>query len=384
MINSDTSDYKENRKKRVLFLITTLSGGGAEKILTDYVNTMNPSKYDVTVQTFHDIGIYRERLADHVHYRTIVRNPESLAGKVKSRLLWMLLPPAYVYHKYVEDGYDYEVAFTEGVATKFIAASDSVKARKYAYVHIDLYSNFYTERFWRNQEEQAKDYKKFDRILCVSESTKIAFEKRFGHYDAVQVKYNYINDEEIIRMSGEELKDAEKSCSMRIITIGRLVSQKGYDRLLRIMKNLKNDNIDIELWILGEGEKHSEFSRFINREGLQREVKLWGFQDNPYKFMKYCDLFVCSSRSEGYGLAIAEAMLLGLPILSTICSGPDELLGNGKYGMLVENSEAAIEKGIRELYDSKNKLEYFAGQSKKRVGFFLKKNRIDEMNHLFE
>ena len=77
-----------------------------------------------------------------------------------------------------------------------------------------------------------------------------------------------------------------------------------------------------------------------------------GYKENPYKYVKSSDLFVCSSLSEGYSLVIAESLVLGIPVVSTKCSGPIEILRNGENGLLVENSEEGLYKGIKEIINS--------------------------------
>lgn len=78
-------------------------------------------------------------------------------------------------------------------------------------------------------------------------------------------------------------------------------------------------------------------------------MKFLGFQNNPYAFLKKADLFICSSISEGYSTAVTEAVILGLPVLTTDCAGMNEILDDGKYGMIVPNSEQALEDGLRKI-----------------------------------
>ena len=114
---------------------------------------------------------------------------------------------------------------------------------------------------------------------------------------------------------------------------------------------------DVELYIIGEGTEWKNLRRIIQEESLEKHVHLMGFLKNPYALMAKMDLFVCSSIAEGYSLVIAEAMTLGLPVLSTDCAGPKELLGNGEYGMLVDNNPEALYKGLLQLIVSPALLE---------------------------
>lgn len=311
-------------KKRILFFIATLDGGGAERLLLDLVNHMDADKFDVTVQTFYDIGIYRNQLSSNIQYKTIVSLKNNSLRKLKGGILWTCIPPEYVYNKYIKDEYDYQVAFLEGIATKFIACSD-INSYLIAWVHSGLYSNFWTKNAYRTFKAQQKAYQNFKEIVCVSKNAKEEFVQRFGNYNSLCVKYNFIDRETILSKANEKTDDMPKKYRFRIVTIGRLVPQKGFGRLLAVMKNLIKDGVDCELWIFGKGKCQKKLQKYILNNSLSDYVKLWGFYENPYKYMKQCDLFVCSSISEGYSLVIAEAMVLGLPVLSTYCSGPDEL-----------------------------------------------------------
>ena len=98
---------------------------------------------------------------------------------------------------------------------------------------------------------------------------------------------------------------------------------------------------------------------YIQEKQLEKSVTLWGFQTNPYAFMAQSDLFVCSSISEGYSTAVTEALILGLPVVTTACSGMGELLKEGECGIITENSEDALLAGIKQLLDHPEQLAHY-------------------------
>ena len=169
---------------------------------------------------------------------------------------------------------------------------------------------------------------------------------------------------------------------MLLVTSGRLVSQKGYESLLEACNKLNKDNIKYKLWILGEDWARPKLEELINKYRLSN-IKLLGFKENPYKYIKQGDLFVCSSKNEGFSLVIAEAMILGLPVISTNCSGPNEFLNFGQFGHIVENNEEALYKGLKEIINNDEKLKYYKKKSKERVDFFNYKNRISDIERVF-
>ena len=370
-------------KKKILFFITTLNGGGAERLLVDLVNHMDAEKFDITVQTFYDVGIYRNQLNQDIRYKTIVSLENNILRRLQGRFFWEFVSPKYIYKKYIEDSYDYVVAFLEGIATKLISPAGR-DFHSIAWVHSGLFHNFWTKHMYRSLKEQKKAYQSYEKIICVSNSTKKEFIQRFGNYAALDIKYNFVDKTAVQAKAEKNVEGVLYKKSFRMITLGRLTYQKGYDRLLSVIRDLIHEGLECELWIFGKGECQKKYERYILQNGLSSYVKLWGFQKNPYKYMKYCDLFVCSSRCEGYNLAIAEAMALGMPILSTYCTGPDELLDYGRYGMLVENNEKGLYSGIKAFYNSTKLLHRYSHRSKERMEFFDMHYRIKEIEKLFE
>ena len=106
--------------------------------------------------------------------------------------------------------------------------------------------------------------------------------------------------------------------------------------------------------------------QFIKEHKLEKNTLLLGFQKNPYKFINQCNAFVCSSRMEGYSLVIAESMILEIPVISTKCSGPNELLDYGKYGLSVNNSTEGIYEGMKSFLDNTDKYNEYKAKVKIR------------------
>lgn len=370
-------------KKKILFLIESFAGGGVEKVFIDLINNMDISKYDITVMSIWDYGVRKKDLRKDVRYRSIFPNIKGISRvfhnfveKSDGKLLYKLG---------IRENYDIEIAFIEGRATKIIGASTNPNSRKIAWVHIDLSQGHWTSRVFKENTELEKSYyKKFNDLVFVSNSAKEGFIKIFGdNFPKMHVKYNPIIAPDVIRKSKEEISDIVKPTDKKLlVTSGRLVSQKGFDNLLEACNKLNKDGLKYELWILGEGWGRASLEELIEKHKLYN-VKLLGYKDNPHKYIKEGDLFVCSSRNEGFSLVIAEAMILGLPIISTNCSGPNELLNFGEYGFMVENNEDALYEGLKEILKDKKKLEYYIEKSKERVNFFYYKDRISDIERLF-
>ena len=352
--------------KKVLFLIESLSGGGAEKVLVTLLQHLDRSRFDVTLCCVSNTGKYLDDVPDFVHYRYLLPSAAGLSAwssfwyRIKYKLVYGLLPLRWVYRLSIPRGNDVEVAFTEGFATKLLAASSNRKVAKVTWVHIDLKNNPWTQknRIYRDVYEERRCYGHYDRIVCVSGTVAQAFKSVYGEPAPVSVLYNPVDSEEIRNLAMKEcaVNWLSPKDTIRLVSLGRLVPQKGYDRLIRICGRLRREGYEFELVILGEGDARDQLETMISKEGLADCVRLPGFRSNPYPTVASADLFVCSSRSEGYSTAVTEALILGVPVVTTACSGMYELIGESGCGLITENEEEALFIGLKSVLDNRESL----------------------------
>jgi len=372
--------------KKILFLIESLGGGGAEKILATLVKNLDKTKFDITVLAVVNTGVYVDKIKKYCNYRFMLDGMESsnLLGKIKYRLDYKYIysqPAEKVYKRFITEEYDVEVAFVEGFATKLIAASPNRRSKKICWLHIDMRENPYADVYYQTIQEERTVYKCYDKIIGVSETVKKTFEEKFELPGTVTVIYNPIDRKEILEKAG--LFSVKKESVLTIVTTGRLAKQKGYDRLIHSLAQMKQEDRKCVVWILGEGMERPYLEKQIYESGLQDIVKLLGFQENPYPWVAAADVFVCSSRAEGFSLAIAEAMILGKPIVSVDCAGPNELLNFGEYGMMIENTDKALDVAIAAIVNGKVDLNHYHALTLKRQSFFELENVIRQIEKVF-
>lgn len=319
-------------------------------MLSTIVNHIDRDRFDVTVCAVIAEGVYVEQVSRTVKFKPLVKQRKGFLYKSLYNLIYHILPAGWVYRLLIPKGNDVEVAYCEGFATKVLAKSPC--PRKIAWVHIDLVANPWTQGIaYRSIEQERKAYSKYSEIICVSDNVRKAFEDKFGI--AAGTLYNPIDADAIIEKSREKVALPAKT-KMRFVTTGRLAHQKGYDRLLKIVKRLRDEGYDFELWILGDGADREDLTLYINENGLNDHVRLWGFVPNPYPYVAAGDVFVCSSRSEGYSTAATEAIILQLPVITTLCAGMEELLGmNEEYGHIVPNDEMTLYEPLKKALDDK-------------------------------
>ena len=358
-------------KKRVLFLIESLSGGGAEKVLSVIIKHFDYSKYDVIVCPVVDVGVYTEVVKEYAtHYVPLMSFKGNIISRIwnriKYKLIYSVLPLNWVYKLFVPHGNEIEIAFCEGFATKLLAHSKT-SSKKIAWVHTDLENNPWTTEIgvYKNVEEERKTYSVFDTVVCVSKMVLQSFCKLYGLNEKAITIYNPIDVDDIRQKAGK--KGNRKDNVVHIISVGRLVPQKGYDRLLRVIKRLHEEGNPVQLVILGDGTERNSLENYIVRYEMETYASIPGFSNNPYEQICQSDLFICSSRAEGFSLVIAEAMTLGVPVVSTCCMGPNELLQDGKCGMIVENSEEGLYTGLKYALNNMSKMNDYVEVAQVRI-----------------
>jgi glycosyltransferase involved in cell wall biosynthesis len=137
-----------------------------------------------------------------------------------------------------------------------------------------------------------------------------------------------------------------------VVSMGRFTRQKGFDILLKAFSTLAAaGQSDWNLIILGDGELRGELEQLVEDLGLSSRVIMPGRVKDPFSVLRHADLFVMSSRFEGFPMAHGEAMLCGLPVVATDCpSGPSELIRDGVDGILVENeNQLQLEEAMQKL-----------------------------------
>jgi glycosyltransferase involved in cell wall biosynthesis len=179
-------------------------------------------------------------------------------------------------------------------------------------------------------------YNKADKIIALSQGVSTDLIEKFKiKSNNISVIYNPV-DIDAVNIKKKKIGIKLDDSLPTIISVGRLIEAKDYHTLLMAYSELKK-NMDFHAYILGKGELYDSIKDEIETLGLEKMVTLLGFNENPYAIMGQANLFVLSSKWEGFGNVIIEAMALGLPIITTDCNyGPREIITNNTNGVLVE------------------------------------------------
>ena len=328
-----------------------------------------------------DVGIYRNKLNRQVRY--IGGFPWYFKGNT---LVYKLFTPKQLYKMYIKEEYDVIVSYLEGPSARVVSGCTNSKTKLVNWMHIELENEAYATHVFRNMAEAERCYRSFDRIACVSETVKKSFNNMFKVNAPVDVFYNTVETEVIRKNSEELIEDIKfKSEEINIISVAKLMKSKGYDRLVKVQKKLRADGFKTHVYIVGKGEEQNHLQKLIEENNIVDSWTFVGFKSNPYKYVKNADLYVCSSRKEGFSTAVTEALVVGTPVVSTNCSGATELLGyNNEYGIVTENNEEALYEGIKKMISDKKVFDYYKKQAKTRGNKFSTSETVKAVEEMLE
>ncbi|MCL9775461.1 glycosyltransferase [Vibrio methylphosphonaticus] len=380
-------------KKKLLFMQPEFCMGGVERVLLTLLKNINFNKYDVTVLLRNE-GIWDEEIPNEVNVRYIFKKSPRKQGKVISRLYkygLMLIPGAMLSRLLRLNEYDVVISFHEPM----MYFLKGVKGKKVAWIHTDfaVVDMFPEIKELKNKEgiiarfisyTRLNIFQQCDQIVCVAKSArKGLINKTKIPPSKVAYKYN-LNDETRIRELSLERVPFIDGSEFNICSVGRLVEQKAFHRLVYLAEKLMEDGLKFKIYVVGDGPQESKLNELINRKGLKETIKLVGYDSNPYKYIASCDLFVCSSLYEAFCTATTESIILGTPLVTTECSGMEELIGNTKAGLIVENSEDSLYRGVKSVLVDEILLSEMTKAARDRGKQFETSRLISEIERVFD
>ena len=372
--------------KNILFFMETVDFGGAETVFTNIIKNINKSKFCIKVVTERDHELFTDEIKSAVPYDCFIKTERSAVRDFWNKIvikLSLVLSEKNIRKYFIRGNYDVEVAFCEGYSTKIIGNSGKRNCKKIAWVHTDVIKNPWSEKIFGSAEEEKKCYEKFDAIVCVAETMKESFIKKYGMAEKVHVLYNPLDFESVIKKS-EEKTDFKFGNGMKFVLAGTFIKIKGFDRFVKVCKRLKDDGEHFSALIMGDGEEKENIKKIIAETNLGDTVKILDFQTNPYKYIAHSDVYVCSSYAEGYSTAVSESVALNVPVITTECSGMREIFGENECGIICENSEDGLYNAMKKVLNDPSLLKKFSAEEKKRANDFSLKKRMKTIEDFLE
>ena len=350
-----TEQNKTNlsRRLRVLFVISDLSGGGAERAVSTYLHHLDRSRFEPGLCLWRDIRAYP--VPEDV--------PVWVTGKSKS---WhtplTILKMARLVKRWQPDIVLSQLRYVN-LLTGFACAI----SRQHACWIPSIQNNPENEDAVRINSLLMPLMKRASKVVTVSHGIETQLIERF-HFpkENVTVMYNPVDFGPI--EAEYPVRDDDKNADLRIVTMGRLTRQKDHRTLLQAVARVSRDH-NVKLIILGEGPMRNELESFAAALGIQQSVEFRGFISNPFGIIKGADIFVLSSKWEGHPLALMEAMACATTAIATRCpTGPEEIIENGENGILVPvEDDEALSRAIVNFLSDEAKRERLAKEGYERV-----------------
>ena len=363
-------------KKKILFIIWSFShGGGAEKILSNVVNNMDSEKYDIEILEYYYAGIKKENIGSNIvlHKPIIDVTRKNIFNKIKNKIIGFLITrcPSLIRKIYLNKTYDVEISFNYMIPTFLL---NKKSGKKISWMHGVIYE---LNNNLRNKRLQKKSLENVNKIVAISKRTYDSILEVFPEYkDKLSIIHNGYEFSKIIDLSNEK-KDIKKA---DIIFCGRFDENKNPLRLLKILKIIKEKGYDYKLGFLGVGDLQEEAEAYVKENNLIDNVYFYGYQNNPYVYMKDAKIICMTSNSEGFPTVIIEGMALGKPFVTTPVAGVDEMYDNENCGFITDDDERYANIIIKLLEDKK----LYSKMSKNCVTYVKRFSIENQINRLEE
>ena len=397
----------EMMKKKLLFVIESLGIGGAEKSLVTLLNLMDYSKYDVDLLLFSAGGAFQSLLPPEVrllplpsffkyssvpwsHLGEKLKKPRMLLAQArysialrcgwhsnaeKAVLFWKAGRRCFAP---LSGSYDVAIAYAQGIPTFYVA--DCVKAeRKAAWINVTYKPS------GKYLDYNKSYYSRMDTVNAVSESVYEQIKDTFGFADSKLTTIKDILDPDFARKMAEMPSPAGQDMTgsgVKILTVGRLAAMKGHSLAIDAAKILKENGIDFTWYAVGDGALRGTLEEQIKQNGLTGQFVLLGARSNPYPYYAACDLYVQSSRYEGFGITLSEAKMFRKPIVTTNFDAVGAQCVNEENALIVDISAEGIADGIlRMLSDTELREHCVANLAKEKIG---NREEIEKLYRMIE
>jgi glycosyltransferase involved in cell wall biosynthesis len=323
-------------RKKVCYVLPSLHGGGAERAAVHILNALDPTVWDRSMYLFRREGAYLDAVDGGIALSS---------GDVSSRVgRWTALR-----RHFVATRPDLIVSFLSYLSVLSAASAARIGARVIFNQQTPI-SAFLTDQdyHWRRPWHRRVfswasryGYRKADAIVAtsagVADDLAAAFSVPAGH---IHVIHNPIDLDAIAAAAGEAT-DPEHASAWQtpvIVAAGRLADAKNYPLLIEAVALLRA-RLPVQLIILGTGDREASLRALVAEKQMERVVTFAGFQRNPWRYIGRADVFALSSRYEGFGNVIVEAMACGVPVVTTSSPGTREIVTDGVDGLLVDRHE---------------------------------------------
>jgi glycosyltransferase involved in cell wall biosynthesis len=353
-------------KKKILFVNGHLNVGGVENSLINVLRNIEYTKYEVDLILLEELGDYADEVPKEVNIfdydlskaygpimHCILDNIKKrnwfalilrlifLIDKIIGVRALILAKPLFRLHR----NYDCAIAYRVGICTDFVGYVINSK-EKVTWWHDGTFD--FPEKLIKRW---IKVFKKFDRIIAVSDSSKkMVLSNIDGIGNKVITIPNIINVKEIQHKANEGLiYDINNKEHIILLSVGRFSPEKGMINCVHVCKTLIDHGYNVKWYLIGEGTQRNEIERYIKEYKLEHNIFLLGAVSNPYPYIKKASIYVHPSLVESLSISVLEAFALNTPVIVAKSMGPMEFIRHKENGLLVEPTTEGLYKGIVSL-----------------------------------
>lgn len=358
--------------KKLFFLLSSMNVGGVEKAFLSMLPYIPKDKYEIHLGLLNMKGGFLEDIPQNViihhincysKYKEIINDPpleviihELKKGHIINSIVqfflyihFKLTQNRYLLYKYIlrkepifPITFDLAIAYAGPSQAIDYYITKKIKAnKKCGWIHFDV------EKFGIDKGMTKLLYSKYDKIFIVSQTAKDKFDRIFPKLrNKTEVFYNIVSPKQINQLANTAPTFSNSFIGKRILTVGRITSEKGHDTAIKALKILINKGYNVKWYFVGDG-KHRQYCELLAQQlKIQNHIVFLGVEKNPYGYMRDCDIYVQPSRHEGYCITLAEARVFASPIVATNFVGAKEQLANRNNGIVTGFSEEDIATGI--------------------------------------
>jgi glycosyltransferase involved in cell wall biosynthesis len=373
-------------KKKLLFVMDNMGGGGAERVLSFVLKELVKTDYEVQLYLIIKEGIYLDKIPKQIKVSYMFLGDDQLSNQLFRlfykfyrgflfRILFALPFLLPFYCKVKSSQHTIAISFCEGYNTILLSKIKNRFKKVIQWIQVDI-RNHQPTKFASHFHQSMIS---MDAFVAVSNETMSGFEALYGELVSSKDKYVVYNPADVGSILEHSQVPFEGFKKITLISIGRLQNQKRFDRLIEAHAILISKGYDFQTVILGKGSLFKDLQSLTNQLGVADSFIFAGFQSNVYTWLKAADIFVMSSDYEGLPGVVCEAMILNKPIVSTRITGTVELLENGKYGVLTDKTPESLAHGIELILNDNSKKLQMSDQLKAARGNFIFKSNIEDV-----
>lgn len=365
------------KKKKILVVQGSLQAGGAEKATVSFLYTLPQERYEVDLMLSSRTGLFYKQVPEWVNiidapypYNCLAHKPVDWRFYIKhSPFMWVKkVIRTYIakrqsklhliqslWKQWRDDisvfDKEYDIAYGGQEGTNNYYVIDHVKAKiKILWIHCDYEKLKYVDDFDRPYFKQANV------VATMSPKARDILQKHFPESaDHIWFLENITNGEMIRKMAMEDIDDKQFKLveGLNLISVGRLAPVKNFERAIQTASILKKQGLVFHWTIIGDGSLRNSLEALAKEMNVEDVLSFIGLRSNPYQYMRKSDMLVVTSNSEGRSIAIDEAQVLGIPVITTNYPTAKDAVIDGETGLICDMTPEAIANSIVRLYTDK-------------------------------